>query len=198
METGNIQSNQNVGVQEQMIEYMQKKYNDSFTYVDSFDGGFDKDKKDIVVSSEKVPGDIYVGYRNENGVERYSDNYTQLRFEAETKNVVETLLGEVIEAEMIVTHQIKRSYNHFSGSTTLEEFLKSDAANVCFYAVVSPEYEMADLEELTEMVKAKFGERFSDCSVNIYFANTAEEYMSFNDIPAWKRDEMKAIVIRIG
>lgn len=193
MGTNNINSNQKQNVREKMIDYMKNKYNDSFVYVNSFDGGLDKNQKDIILTSEKVSGEIYVGYKCENGIETYSDNYTQLRFQKETKGVVEALLTQAIDNDILVTYRIRRSNNNFSDSTTFEEFLSSDVSAVCFYAVVSPEYTIGDLEQLTKTLNEKFSEKFSDCSVNIYFASSEEDFTNFDDIPSWKKDEMKTI-----
>lgn len=198
MATNNNYANKQGSVREKMIAYMENKYNDTFLYVDSFDGGFDKNKKDIILSSEKISGEIYVGYKKENGIETYSDNYTQLRFESETKNLVDDLLTQVIGKETIVTHRIKRSNNNFNETTSFEEFLKSDASAVCFYAVVSPKYEVEDFEKLKTTIKETFEERFSNCSINIYFALSEEDFMRFDDLSSWKKDEMKKLEVKIG
>lgn len=193
MGTNNINSNQNENVREKMIDYMENKYNDTFVYVNSFDGGLDKNQKDIILTSEKVSGEIYVGYKCENGIETYSDNYTQLRFQKETKSTIESILAQVIDEEILVTYRIRRSNNNFSDTTTYDEFLNNDASAVCFYAVVSPEYIVGDVDQLTKLFSEKFSETFSDCSVNLYFASDKEGFTNYDDIPSWKKDEMKVI-----
>ena len=181
-----------------LIKYMEEKYKDEFEYVDSFDGGFDNNKMDIIVSSKKLLNkEIYVGYENINGIENYTDNYTQLKYEEDTYVLIEESLSKIFDKDFLITHKIVRSNNNFDDNTTFEEFLKSDESGVRFYAVVSPDYKIADLENLERTVKEIFEENFADCDVNIYLARTKDEYLHYDEIPSWKLDELKKIEFEI-
>ena len=190
---GNKNNDQNDKVtRSDLVKYMEEKYNDKFEYIDSFDGGFDDNQKAIIVSSEKILGKrIYVVYRKENGIETYTDSYTQTRYEEETYSLIKELLSEIFNTDFLITHNILRSTNNFNSNTTFEEFLKSEESNVQFYAVVSPDYKINDLGNLEKSLKEKFEENFADCDVNIYFAREKDEFLPFYEIPYWKKKEMK-------
>lgn len=182
-----------------IVSYMEDKYDDTFEYVNSFDGGFDTNQIAIILSSEKlVDKKIHVVYENVDGMAIYEDNYTQLKYEAQTYDLIKELLTQTINKEILLTHRVLRSKNNYSSHTTFEDFLKSSSSNVGFYAIVSPDYVLNDMLTLEEEVKKVFKENFSSCSVNIYFARTEDEYLLFNDIPLWKLEEMKRIVFQIG
>ena len=74
--TGCMQSKNNKIDKNVMISYMEKKYNDEFTYIDSFGGSYDGTSYQILVSSKKLPNvQIAVGYYLVDGIEYYTDNY---------------------------------------------------------------------------------------------------------------------------
>lgn len=196
----NVQNNnQNDKVtRSDLVKYMEDKYNDKFEYIASFDGGFDDNQKAIIVSSEKILGKkIYVTYKKENGIETYTDSYTQARYEEETYSLIKESLSKIFNKDFIITHNILRSHNNFNANTTFEDFLKSDESGVHFYAVVSPDYKIDSLENLERTVKEIFEEKFTDCDVNIYFASEKDEFLPFYEIPIWKKDKMKKIEFNI-
>ena len=181
-----------------LVKYMEDKYNDKFEYIDSFDGGLNPNQKYILVSNSKFPGkEIKVIYNKEKDVERYKDNFTQVRYEEETYSLIEESLSKIFNQNFLITHEIVVSNNNFDDNTTFEDFLKSDESGVRFYAVVSPEYQIDSLENLEKTVKEIFGEKFTDCDVNIYFAREKDEFLSFYEIPSWKLEEMKKIEFKI-
>ena len=175
---------------------MQDKYDDNFTYIDSFDGGMNKDQKYIIVSSQKL-GDkeIYVLYEKKNEIETYKENYTQIKYEKETYNIIEQTISNIFNKEVIITYRILASQNNFNASTTFEDFLKSEKSGICFYVVVSPDYKIENLKNLNEKVKEEFEKIFTSCYIEIYFANTKDEFLPSDDLPYWKKEEMQKIEI---
>ena len=182
-----------------IVSYMEDKYDDTFEYVNSFDGGFDVNQIAVILSSKKIVDEkIYVVYENVDGVVTYKDNYTQIKYEAQTYDLIKKLLTQTISEEILLTHRVLRSKNNYSAHTTFDDFLKSTSSNVGFYAIVSPDYVINDILTLEEEIKKVFKENFSSCSVNIYFARTEDEYLPFDDVPLWKLEEMKKIAFQIG
>lgn len=148
---------------DKMLAYMHEKYDDNFTYVDSFDGGLDKETKWIMVKSEKHPDwDVRVYYSAWGGDEKITDNYICCKYKKQAYEKFENMLESVFECDVKIDPMFsvterkdaktgKRS--DFNSSTTFEEFINSPYVRIYGNAMISPEFELKDKNNLENKLK---------------------------------------------
>ncbi len=183
-----------------MISYMEKKYDDEFTYIDVFGGGMGSDSKNILLRSGKYPEyDITVSRSEKNGEVSWSDNYTEYRFFDETAEYAGNLFREVFGDAIMVSYGVSSlgSENNFSADTTFEQFLRSDSTNFDVKVIVSDEYIISDKDELSEKAKDLMLSQGISFSANIYFPENPEEYVTFEDMSISQRLNMTKLYIYV-
>jgi len=170
----------------EMIEYVNDKYDDYFTYKEPFGGGTGEDVKQMIVSSAKIPGeDIWVECRQKNGVEVFADNYVYVKYANETTKLIEEILATATSCEVIVSYGVGLSgvINSFTNETTFQEFISSSESNIGFVAVVSKEFDL-DKVTLKENLRKEFTSRKMIVDIGqIYFAQNDEQFSNPSQLP---------------
>lgn len=184
--TGCMQNKNNKVDKNAMISYMEKKYNDEFTYVDSFGGSYDGTSYQILVSSKNLPNNrITVGYYFVDGREYYTDNYMQYKYLEQTRNHLVSLFKDAIGFDVLVAYGVSSTgiKNNFDDSTSFEEFIKSSDNRLLFNIVVSPECDVINTKEkIASDLKKAIEENLITCVTDIYFADSQDNFKAFEDL----------------
>jgi len=182
-----------------MISYLESKYDDEFTYIDSFGGSLDGNSYQILVSSKNLPGvKITVGYYKSEGREYFTDNYLQYKFSHDIEEYLSDILEKAIGYDVIATYGISSlgTENSFTSKTTMVDFIRSSDNKLLFNAIVSYECDVdTDREQIETEIKNVLNNNDIICVADIYFANEKDKFKSFDDLSSADLDKMKKLSI---
>jgi len=164
---------------DKMLNYMNKKYDDEFTFKSPFGGGAGADTKQMIVSSKKYPEyDIWVEYSYED--ETFNDNYIDWKY----KTMLEEYLKGGLENKLNATVNVKcevstsGSYASYNGDVAFEEYLNEEKQKNAFSAVVK-NVNIDDKNKLEEQITEIFNEPKSGFFGTIYFVEDNVDFDLF-------------------
>lgn len=124
---------------EAAIEYMENKYDDTFTFTHYMAGD---PKSYVILKSEKFPdANVQVnGYSLKDGEYEFWDNYVYCKYEDETRDFLENFFECVFECEVKINYDIGYGYiskDDLTDNTTFDEFIHSTTYGIVFTVLVS-------------------------------------------------------------
>lgn len=139
-----------------MLEHMNEKYDDQFTYNRPYGGGPSAKSKKIICSSEKFPDkDIWVMYQEDaDGNVLIFDNYMGVKFEQQTRNLLNQTLTKVFGSEykLFYTVNLQAATKGASNEMTFEEYIKEPSSSIGIVVIVKQRdgLERSDVEQELE------------------------------------------------
>lgn len=125
---------------DRMVEYINDKYDDEFTFESVYGGHVGSDNHKIIVSSEKFPGEEIIVFCDASGDEEvYSDNYLGIKFEEQTAELISDTLSEAFGEDPFI-YYFPSDYSMTSGAsddTSFEEYISSPSSGIDFIAIVN-------------------------------------------------------------
>lgn len=124
-----------------LLEYINTKYDDRFTYAAPFGGQLGDTSSQIIVQSKEYPDqEVWVGYGEVNGEFVYRDNYMDIVHEEETRNRLTQITSEVFNSDVEVKYE---AYYPTWGSrcdedATFDEYFSTNEDQYIFSARVAP------------------------------------------------------------
>lgn len=174
-------------VVDNMISYMNEKYDDTFTYVAPFGGGAGANSKQIIVKSEKYPDyDIWVEYSYK--TEKYSDNYTDYKYKKDVEEYFEKKFENVLNKKTKVVYSVVSSgcYDDYPADVTFEEYVNNIEQHFMLgIAVNGFEAEKEAVEQATIDVLKKHESSFW---AKVYLVADSDECETFLDSGITKTD----------
>jgi len=180
---------------DEIIEYMQEKYDEKFTYIDSFGGN--NSNVNILLSSEKLSGYKITASRHidENGTKYYSDNYIHYKYEEQTRTHLYNIMKEVFNSEIFITYGVGTlgTRNDFTSKTTYNDFIKSKDSNILFNVVVNSNYIIDEVELLNKLKEKINSANISFINFSIYFATSEEDFKEFTELSSSQYETMRKL-----
>lgn len=181
---------------EQMIEYMEEKYDDEFEYYDSFGGS--ATRKNCLLISEKYPDDhITASFSLEDGQIVYRDNYTHCRYREDTEKYLKDMLEKHFGVDVIISYSPTSTgtVNNFTYATSFEEFVMSVESVLDCKVVVSEKFEITDKSKILSEIEGMISESGLKLDLDIYFAKDENTFKSYDDMTLKESDSLERIVI---
>jgi len=166
---------------DKMLNYMNKKYDDKFTFKSSFGGGAGADTKQMIVSSKKYPEyDIWVEYSYEDEI--FNDNYTDYNLKSQVETLFLTNIEDMFNCRALVTRNIPSSgsYAQYDSKTTVLEYLNTPEQNIGFSAVISG-YDYYNYEQVEKELTQIFGKYKANIYGSVYFIESEQDVNDFFD-----------------
>jgi len=124
---------------DEMISYMNRKYNDSFSYVSTIGQRFGSDIFRIVCSSEKYQDEpVYVTWQKTNNDVLISDNYIGIKFKKATIDLLNQKISSEFGDDFYIQYEVFGSpvYPEYDDNTNLNTFLTDKRSGLSFNALV--------------------------------------------------------------
>ena len=158
---------------DKMLNYMNEKYDDEFTYKSPFGGSVGIDAWQIIVSSKKYPNaDVWVEYLIEDGKEEFYDNYIDYKYEEQTREYLQKLLKESFGEEIRLVYNVGSggTRNMYDAKITFEEYIKGRDNPICFSADINTElYDLNQEKIISEITNAFIVENNMRVVGKLYF-----------------------------
>lgn len=157
----------NKGVSE-IAELLNRKYDDTFTYVGRFGGTFDNDKNEYEFSSSKYPEySVWVAQDRHDGT--IVDNYLSLKYYEQVKNELQSIFNSISpNYEFFIEfdeHFAHTSIGNESGDVSYEEYVSNANAELSFVAFLDTKILNDNKQEFEEDLLVLLKEK------NIHFLN---------------------------
>ena len=163
----------------ELVDYMNEKYDDEFSFKAPFGGGAGANSKQILVSSTKYPEyDIWVEKSMLNS--EYNDNYTDYKLKSEVESIFTKQIEEQFNSSAIVIRNIQTSgaYAKYDRSTTIMEYLNTPAQNIGFSAVIA-DSDYSKHEHVEKKLTQIFEKYNSNVYGSVYFVDNEEDIDDF-------------------
>ena len=173
----------------ELVDYMNEKYDDKFSYKAPFGGGAGATTKQIIVTSKKYPDyDIWVEYSYSE--DQYYDNYTDYKFKEDYEHYLEDEIKETLSCQAIVRREIATSgsYMEFDKSISFKEYMNTKGQVSDFTAVIK-NANISDKEKLEQKLSSIFDKHISGFYGNIFFINNNEDLNAFFELDISGMDE---------
>ena len=182
--------NNKVSAVDKMVAYMNEKYDDHFEYSAPFGGRTGGTAIQIMVVSEKFPdADIIVTYSP--NLDKYSDNYTNYKYEQVTFEILKEILSNVLETEFLLTYKASLlPSSDFSDETTVETYISQIGSYIQFVAIVDKDYQIEDKDVFLDKLEAELEKHSILAQGRIYFAQTASQFTEFEKLDSDALDAM--------
>lgn len=166
--------------EEQAIEYMNNKYDDTFTF-DGYAGGDSSFL--LLMKCNKFPDEtIYVTpNKDENGNYVFSDNYLFLKYKKEATEEIQNMLEYVFNCDVKLT--LSGGDGNLSGETSFEDFISSYQSGIFVSAIVSNDYGEINKNTIESRLKDGFKNHHMIFSAIISFAETEEQFEKRGTLP---------------
>lgn len=171
---------------DEILQYMNQKYDENFIYVEPKDADQPKAYSlSIFLKNEKYPERLILAecrLTDVNGEKSFSDNYYSVKYEEQTrelftqisKNVFPNSKTRYIVERNVSTSNDKESVNSF------EDYLSLESSFLSFTVLVEPEHKLdtkeQELQSLCDLLKQKK----IVCSVKIVYSNDNEQFETFS------------------
>lgn len=180
----------------ELVDYMNEKYDDEFSFKAPFGGGAGASSKQIIVSSKKYPEyDIWVEYSYDD--DSYNDNYTDYRFIDEYEKVLSKDISNLLNCETKVKREIATSgsYTEFANDITFDEYMNTEKQFSDFTAVImiSDSVDKKIIEDKLSLVFNKYASGFYG---NIYFVDNNEDLDGFFELDITGMDEHRSVFVK--
>lgn len=163
-------------ITDKMISYMNNKYSeDTFEFSAPTGGGTGSTYKTIMVSSREFPNsEVYVRYNSDFG---YSDNYLGVKYDYQTREVLNSILSSVTnESYVFLDYEVSRyACPNKDGNMTFEDYIVSSDNGVGFIAVVN--YIVENRGEFVERLEDAFKTSGIYCLGTVYFEEDLDKIM---------------------
>lgn len=167
-----------------MLEYINDKYADTFTYIGPYGGYTGSTTHKIIISSRKFPGrEICVVSSEGSGRPIYSDNYVAVKYESQTKQCLTDLLSECLGPDLFVSYGASTlaCSSVFNDETTFSEFITEPSSAIHFTAITGFSLTDRDRDQLVSALEEKFVSVGLCCGGKIYFCSDFEGFGSLTD-----------------
>ena len=181
---------------DKMLDYMNEKYDDEFTFKSPFGGGAGADTKQMIVSSKKYPEyDIWVEYSYNNN--EFYDNYTDYKFKKEYEKCLSNEIEAVLNCEASVVREIATSgcYATFDKNVSFNEYMNSYEQISDFTAVIK-HADISNKSKIEAALSSVFGKYSSGFYGNVYFVEENEELEEFFKLDISSMDEYVNVFIK--
>ena len=170
-----------ISIKESALEYMEQKYGEEFTYIDTLYSGsnFDIRLKGITVSCDTFPDkEIFVSIRQGDKVLEYGDNYMDYYFAPQVEDYILGIAKNYFE-DIVFELKILDSHatNVLDLTSTFEEYISRERYLVWGFMEIGASDEKTMRKFATDLVK--FGFRFS-IDIDIFFINERYNITYFN------------------
>ena len=182
---------------EDMVAYMNEKYDDQFEYSSSLGVSEGGEELKIIVKSKKYPeAEVLVSYYKLNGEWVYADNYVSYKYENQTKKTIQNMLEEIYNGDVNLQYGVGTSayLNNFTKETTFEEYISAGDASIRFNAVVLINNPKSMAKQSQDVLKKSLLDKNLIVSGQITFVDnkyTIEEFWKLSDS---ERDEFTKIM----
>ncbi len=159
---------------EEMISYMNRKYNDSFSYVSTIGQRFGTDIFKIVCSSEKYHDDpVYVTWQKTNGDVLISDNYIGIKYKKATIDLLNQKIIREFGDYFYIQYEVFGSpvYPEYDDNTNLNTYLTDKRSGLSFNALVYYDSNVFDKDSIESSIKNTFVSGDICISGSLYFTN---------------------------
>ena len=163
----------------ELVDYMNEKYDDKFSYKAPFGGGAGATTKQILVTSKKYPDyDIWVEYSYEN--ESFNDNYIDYKYKTRLEEYLIERIENTFKTDANVKCEVSTSgsYVVFNADITFDEYLNEINQKNAFSAVVK-NVDIDNKKKIEEQLEEIFTENKSGFFGTIYFVEDEVNIESF-------------------
>lgn len=160
---------------DEMISYMNRKYNDSFSYVSTIGQRFGSDIFRIVCSSEKYHDEpVYVTWQKTNNDVLISDNYIGIKFKKATIDLLNQKISSEFGDDFYIQYEVFGSpvYPEYDDNTNLNTFLTDKRSGLSFNALVYCDSKVFDKDSFESRIINAFVSGDICISGSLYFTNT--------------------------
>lgn len=167
--------------QDIMLNYINEKYDDTFTFKSVFGGSAGSNTKKIIVTSGKFPGeDVYVVCTEIDGIQTFTDNYLGVKFANKTKETLSAQIEQCFGKNFYLSYIPANLACTENGSdqTTFEQYVAEESSFISFEAIVTGSISDSDKDAIIEKIKTAF----SNMSAigRIYFVNDVVDFTAEN------------------
>lgn len=183
-------------IEDKMVKHMNEKYDDEFTYNGPFGGGIGARTKQITVNSHKYPDyKIWVEYEKDGDNIIYRDNYVFYKYKDKVTDYLSNLLSEYFKCEVKVSYNIssKGGYQGFDNNTSFDEFKSTANSNICFTAVISPEYIIENEKMIGESLENVLKNNKIVAYGDIFFSNSNDNFKYYSELEQNEKLTMKSL-----
>lgn len=164
-------------LRQEMLDYMNEKYDDTFTFVEETGGGVSSRRNNILVSSERFPNArILVSHyqKTDTEEERFSDNYIAFVYEEEVRLAL-TKATQSVYGDCRVFHRPAPMPlgSDVGPETTLAEYLGDSASHLSAVVFVEDAQE-EDRNVLLETFRRELQEQGISLGVTLLYVDPAE------------------------
>ncbi len=169
-------------INDNMIEYMNQKYDDTFEYLRPFGGSVGSSSKQIIVTSKKYPNmEIWVECDYSSDNIKYYDNYLDKKYEEETRDYLKNLLEDIFKCDIEITYNVDEGGTRGSnaGELSFEEYIDENANALIFRADVKENITEKDKNAIRHNIENKFVDEKLLKSVGTLYFNEADVKLFF-------------------
>lgn len=180
----------------ELVDYMNEKYDDEFSFKTPFGGGAGVSTKQIIVSSKKYPEyDIWVEYSYEDN--SYNDNYIDYKYKTSLEKYLQECFENAFETDADVKCEISTSgsYVIFDADISFEEYLNEVKQKNAFSAVVK-NVKTEDKDKTEKQLAEIFNKLKSGFFGTIYFVENNMEVTSFLEKNIYEKNEYPNVRIK--
>lgn len=180
----------------ELVNYMNEKYDDEFSFKAPFGGGAGANTKQIIVCSQRYPEyDIWVEHSYDDN--SYNDNYTDYRFKDKYEKTLSKDLSNILNCETKVKREIATSgsYTQFANDITFDEYMNTEEQFSDFTAVIMIS-DSVDKEVIENKLSLVFNKYASGFYGNIYFADDNEDLENFFELDITGMDEHRSVFVK--
>lgn len=172
---------------QKMMDYINQKYDDTFTFVSVYGGSPGSEIHKIWVSSEAYPDRLIsvMGYE-ENGSLLFCDNYLSVKYETQTIELLHSIFDRYGK-EVKILYQASNLACTKGGSndTTFAEYIAERSSMIDFTAIISSD-EKAD-QSIVEEIQKDIQNAGLCCSGKIYFSTNHPDLDSITQDNIYKQ-----------
>jgi hypothetical protein len=176
-----------LSVREQVMEYINSRYDDHFTFYGREPGMYRMNDIKILGESEKYPGEyitVLYSKSSEDGTVFLNDNYLYFKYREQTIEFLEGVLREFFNYDLKFFYDmVSAGVNllELPADATFEEYISNKASRLRFTAVIAPGYDTGDGVALTQRLKEVFAAYNTVIlGASVLFCDDPETYSSLD------------------
>lgn len=170
---------------EEMVAYMNEKYDDHFEYAAPFGGGPGAVSKQIIVTSEKFPeAQIWVQRDEKDGKEVFTDNYVSYKYEEQTRAFLRELLENAFHGKAAIFYGVgtRGTGGEFADDTTFEAYISNIFSDIGFQACVLIEDSGADIRSFEDDLKKEIQSSGLIAFGTVYFTTDPGRFREVSEL----------------
>lgn len=180
-------------ITKEVLEHMQNKYDDTFSYVAPFGGGMGNVTTQMLLTSEKYPGKtIWIEcYVDEDDNINIVDNYLSIKYEQQTVELINDIIKKTTDKDFTVFYDLplQAFTKGASKETTFKEYISQPSSDICFIAIVDAQGEIGR-DAFEQELEKNIVESGLCCRLgNIYFDNN-------NNYNSITKETLESYIIR--